>query len=260
MEIPFFKFEASGNNYLLLQEESVNRNFNIGNLITKMANKNYGIGSDGALILSNTYRPIPYVDIYNADGSKAELCINGLRIIGKYLFDTCFKNKTKIRLKTASGIYEVIHSSDNIIVKIKVTNTIKADTYQFNDKNYQLYFLSIGNHHIYIINNRNINPNFFKRQIGKHLSQKFNSNVGLITPISKNAFSIITYERGSNITLSCGSNICGATYLLKVKKLIPENELIDVETLGGSVQTIINDNEVSYIGTANLICKGIYYI
>lgn len=260
MEIPFLKIEANGNNYLLVQEECVNKNLKINHLVTKMSNKNYGIGSDGVLILSNNYRPIPYVDIFNSDGSKASLCINGLRIVGKYLFDTKYKDKDNIKIKTDSGIYEVNNSIYNIIVKIKISNTIKEEDYYFQHKKYHLYFLNIGNNHVYLINNGSINENYFKKTLGKHLSKQFDCNVGLITPINQYYFSIITYERGSKLTLSCGSNICGATFLLKEKGLIKENENIDVETLGGNLNVKINDDEVLYIGGTNLICKGIYFL
>ncbi len=259
MEIPFIKLEANGNNYLLIQEECVNKNLNISHLIAKMASRNYGIGSDGALILSNNYRPIPYVEIYNSDGSKASLCVNGLRIVGKYLFDTKYKDKESIKIKTDSGIYEILNSLNNIIVKVKITNTFDEENYFFMQKKYHLYFLSIGNNHVYLIN-KTINPNYFKRVLGKHLSEQFDCNVGLITPISPYAFSIITYERGSKVTQSCGSNICGASWLLKEKGYIEPNCDIDVETLGGNLTVRIENDEVQYSGTTNLICKGTYYL
>ncbi|HEY8365434.1 MAG TPA: hypothetical protein VIK84_07645, partial [Haloplasmataceae bacterium] len=102
--------------------------------------------------------------------------------------------------------------------------------------------------------------NVFKRTLGKHLSSKFDCNVGLITPIHPYLFSIITYERGSKITKSCGSNICGAAWLLKEKKLIRTNEDIEVETLGGYITVKIIDDEIFISGNTNLICKGTYYL
>ncbi|QVK18755.1 diaminopimelate epimerase [Mycoplasmatota bacterium] len=260
MEIPFVKFEANGNNYLLILDECVNKNLHIGRLIEKMSNKNFGIGSDGALILSNKYRPIPYVKIYNSDGSKASLCVNGLRIVSKYLFDTKYKEKQKLKIKTDSGIYETMNTLNNIIVKVKISNTFKEENYYFYGKKFHLYFLNIGNNHLYLINNGDIGYHFFKRTLGRHLCQHFNCNVGLITPNNPNSFSIITYEKGSKLTLSCGSNICGATMLLKEIDKINEDEEIEVETLGGLTTVQIIHDEVLYCGKARLVCKGTYYV
>jgi len=260
MEIPFFKLEANGNNYLLIQEECINKNLNINHLVTRITNKNYGIGSDGVLVLSKNYRPIPYIEIYNSDGSKANLCINGLRIVAKFLFDTKYTDKEKIKIKTYSGIYEVVNSLYNIIVKIKILNTINKKEYNFHHKKYLLHFLNLGNNHAYIINKGKFNEKYFRRTLGKQISKEFDCNVGLVKPINPYFFSIITYERGSNLTMSCGSNICGATFLLKEQGLIKENKNIDVETLGGNLTVNIKENEVNYIGNTNLICKGLYYL
>lgn len=260
MEIPFIKMEANGNNYLLILEESISKNININHLVSKMSNKYYGIGSDGALILSNSYRPIPYVEIYNSDGSKANFCVNGLRIVSKYLFETKFIDKNSIKIKTDANIHETIKIDNKIIVKVKSPKTYNSDVYYFNNKKYELFFLDIGNKHVYIINNGLKNINFFKNVLGRQLSQRFDSNIGLITPISSNSFSIITYERGSRLTKSCGSNICGAVALLNEKQIIDKNSDIDVDTLGGMVKCKIIDDEIEYTGTINLICKGTFYL
>jgi len=260
MEIPFIKMEANGNNYLLLLEESMNKNLNVSHLISRMSNKNFGIGSDGALILSNTYRPIPYVEIYNSDGTKAKLCINGLRIVSKYLFETKYKVKETIKIKTDSGIYETTNSDQSIIVKVKTVNEYETESFYFNNKKYELIFLDMGNSHIYIINNGSININYFKNVLGRQLSKRFDANVGLITPNNPTSFSIITYERGSKLTLSCGSSICGGASILFDKELIEKNQWINVETLGGLVECRVNETEIEYKGLVNSICKGTYYL
>ncbi len=260
MEIPFIKYEANGNNYLLILEECVNHNLQISHLVSKMSNKNFGIGSDGVLILSHTYRPIPYVEIYNSDGSKASLCVNGLRIVSKYLFETKFKDKENLKIKTDSGIYETSNTLNNIIVKVKIMNTLKEENYYFNQIKYHLYFVNIGNNHVYLINDQGIKRDFFKDTLGRHLSHHFDANIGLITLKNSQSFSIITYERGSKVTLSCGSNICGATMLLKEKLLISENQDVDVETLGGMLTVKVENDEIQYCGNTNLICKGTYFL
>ncbi len=260
MEIPFYKLEANGNDYLLILEECVNKNIHVGHLISKMSDKNYGIGSDGAIILSSHYRPIPYMEIYNNDGNKVALSINGLSIVSKYLFDTKYKDKEFIKIKTDTGIYEAMNTLNNIIIKVKITNTLKEEKYVLNQKQYQLYFNHIGNKQIYLINKGHINPYYFRRTLGKQLSQHYDCHVGLMTPHNPYSFSIMTYERGGKITQSCGSNICGGAMLLKEKELIKENEDIEVDTLGGNLMIKINNQEVLYCPTTSLICKGTYYI
>ncbi|MDF2700723.1 MAG: diaminopimelate epimerase [Haloplasmataceae bacterium] len=259
MEIPFIKMEANGNNYLLIQEECINKNINVSNLISKMSNKNYGIGADGALILSNTYRPIPYIEIFNSDGSKAKLCVNGLRIVSKYLFDTKINEKDTIKIKTDSGIYDILNVDNNIIVKLNSPNTYTEEIFYYNNKKYALLFLDIGNRNCYLINDGTINVNYFKNVLGRQLSLKYDANVGFITPLSKFSFSIITYERGSKLTLSCGSNICGAAAILEEKKMIERDTFVDVETMGGILKVKVNKNEIAFTGSINLICKGTFY-
>ena len=73
-------------------------------LALKLSNRNYGIGSDGLILIKSSDKADFYMDMYNADGSKGKMCSNGIRCVGKYVYDKGLTNKDKITVETGSGI------------------------------------------------------------------------------------------------------------------------------------------------------------
>lgn len=258
MKIHYTKMEANGNTYIIIEQKELNLSISLKKLALKISNTNYGIGSDGLIVIDSEYRPVPNARLFNSDGSEATLCGNGLRLVGKYLFDKIDKGKTILRIKTIQGIYTCINDH-NILIKIPAP--IIEDSFKtvINGKNILLFPVILGNKHIYIIN-QNINKYIYYSGSIKHILNKYQANVGIITLVNKKNINILTHELGSENNKSSGSNIAGAIGLLAKKNMICKDTYINVHTPGGTIHAkYTNDNSIISYGSINYICTGDYH-
>lgn len=117
----FTKMHGCGNDYVFINlfEEKIDDPKMISK---KISDRHYGIGSDGLITIGPSNNADFKMCIYNSDGSEAEMCGNGIRCVGKYVFDNGLTNKNKITIETLSGIKELKLN----IVNDKV-NTIEVD-------------------------------------------------------------------------------------------------------------------------------------
>lgn len=259
MDIPFVKIEVNKNAYAIIQNEIIHPNLNLNHLAYKMANKSTGISCDGVLIIDDHYKPIPTLTIFNSDGSEAMFSVHGLAATGYYLLNTKFKKNNVIKVKTNTGVYEITqHDDDTISVSIHVINYYHQEVTKINRSSINGYLIDIGNLNYYMINKRNMNHKQFKSQLGKHLSNKYHANVGLIDILNPNFIHVMTYEKGVGITNCSGSNICGAVYILNKEHLI--DDFIEIETMGGMVTCEVNNNQIIYKTNVSLVSKGVFYL
>ena len=117
----FTKMHGCGNDYVFINlfEEKID---NPKMISKKISDRHYGIGSDGLITIGPSNNADFKMCIYNSDGSEAEMCGNGIRCVGKYVFDNGLTNKNKITIETLSGIKELKLN----IINDKV-NTIEVD-------------------------------------------------------------------------------------------------------------------------------------
>ena len=97
----FTKMHGLGNDYLYVFGEVPE---NIEELSIKMSDRHFGAGSDGMIYISPSDRADFKMRIFNADGSEAKMCGNGVRCVGKYVYDKGYTDKTNLKIDTMSGI------------------------------------------------------------------------------------------------------------------------------------------------------------
>ena len=100
----FTKMHGLGNDYLYVYGPVPE---NIGELSVKLSDRHFGAGSDGMIYISPSERADFKMRIFNADGSEAKMCGNGIRCVGKYVFDKGVTDRTHLRIETLSGLREL---------------------------------------------------------------------------------------------------------------------------------------------------------
>ena len=224
--ISFTKMVASGNDFVVIDEEN-NKNIHFSTeRIKTICNRKYGIGADGLMILKNILADKPNVEFYNSDGSYGALCGNGSRCIIKYIDELFSKKKDIIRFifngKEYSGFiddngYPVFYLREPL--EININKKI-----EFNGEIISGDFIDINTPHFVI--NIDESTEFWGENpvldsikvfdIGKQIRyadefQPNGTNVNFIR-IRNNCISIRTYERGvEDETLSCGTGSVSAT-------------------------------------------------
>ena len=99
----FTKMQAFGNDYVYI--DAIHQELkNLPELARFVSDRHFGIGSDGLILIGSSDRADFRMNIYNADGSQAEMCGNGIRCVAKYVYDYGLTDKTEISVETLAGI------------------------------------------------------------------------------------------------------------------------------------------------------------
>ncbi len=119
----FTKMHGLGNDYLYVYGDVPQ---NIAELSTKLSERHFGAGSDGMIYICPSDTADFKMRIFNADGSEAKMCGNGIRCVGKYVYDKGYTDKTSLKVETLSGIKYVDLKTDNGKVKSVTVNMGKS--------------------------------------------------------------------------------------------------------------------------------------
>ena len=283
MTFEFTKCHGSGNDFILIDERQQERYFD-GEERRQMAqvlcNRQSGIGADGILFVQADKHADGRMVIYNADGSEASMCGNGLRCVARQLAETTGLDTMKIATK--GGVYDC-EKTEHFFENIDAYS-IRIDTVDFDPslllKNIehdeviaqQLDFLptdlvvsavSVPNPHIVS----------FRAQPDTSLLQTVGTacntdkthffdgiNVNFFTPISPDEIFVETFERGVGLTNACGTGMLAASLIAHLLQHIPEGRWIKVYNKGGMVHTRISKENESYVlelsGNATFLYDG----
>ena len=270
----FTKMHGLGNDYIYID---CTKNKNIidtpDELSKTLSDRHFGIGSDGIILICDSDKCDFKMRMFNADGSEAEMCGNGIRCVGKYVYDFGLTDKTNITIETKAGVKrlglnanngkvstvtvdmgEPILNKENIPVN---TNNGKFVELKVLDKDFIFTPVSMGNPHaITFINNLDL---FDIDKYGKivesdsHFPNK--TNVEFIEILDKNHIKMRVYERGTGETLACGTGACASVVASVLNNLT--DRTVNVKLLGGSLNINYNeDGHVYMTGEATTVFNG----
>ena len=257
----FTKMHGLGNDYLYVYGEVPE---NIEELSQKLSERHFGAGSDGMIYISPSKVADFKMRIFNADGSEAKMCGNGIRCVGKYVYDKGYTDKTHLKIETLSGIkYLDLQLSCG---KVKSVTVNMGTAIPENDKTLEvcgrevtLIPVSVGNPHAVIFVNDIENAPI--REVGPALEhhKEFPEgvNVEFVQIISPNELRMRVWERGSGITMACGTGAC-ATVMAAISKGVCERETpVSVYLDGGTLKIQMDyDNNVTMTGPATTVYEG----
>jgi diaminopimelate epimerase len=255
MKQDFYKYQGTGNDFVIIDNrKQIFENDNV-KLIAQLCDRRFGVGADGLILLGNHQTADFNMIYFNADGNESSMCGNGGRCLvafAKYLNII----KSEATFEAIDGMHHAFIEND--IVKLQMQN---VSDLQRND---DYVFLDTGSpHHVEFNNN-------LKQLDVKHTGEKIRystpyieagTNVNFVKKINDEIFAVRTYERGvEDETLSCGT---GVTAVAIAMSYIGETEknLLTIRTEGGDLQVSFqkNSNEfdnVWLIGPATLVFKG----
>ena len=258
----FTKMQGLGNDYLYIYGEVPE---NVSELAAKYSDRHFGVGSDGLIYISPSDVADFKMRIFNADGSEAKMCGNGIRCVGKYVYEKGYTDKTEITVETLSGIKTlylsvVFGGVKSVSVDMGKTTTENDVILRAADKDFTATPVSVGNPHIVIFvkDAENFPIEKYGKILEKH--EKFNGGVNVeFAEITDYGIRMRVWERGSGITLACGTGACAAVSAAVKKGLVPENEFITVRLDGGNLQVKNTDGQAVMTGGAEFVCEGETY-
>ncbi len=274
--IKFTKMHGLGNDYVYIDCMNGQKIKNISALAQFVSNRHFGIGSDGLILICKSDVADFKMRMFNYDGSEAEMCGNGIRCVGKFVYDKGLTNKENITVETLAGIKklnfnikegkvqtvevdmgEPILEAENIPV-ISSESPVKNLKIQLEDKEFIFTCVSMGNPHAITIVDDVKNFNIEKYgpilEVDSHFPKR--ANIEFIELVDKNNIKMRVWERGAGETLACGTGACASVVACNLNDYI-ESEA-NVELLGGTLNIKWNkeNNHVYMTGTATTVFEG----
>lgn len=272
----FTKMQGAGNDYIYVNcfEETVE---NPTETAIRVSDRHFGIGADGLVLICPSEKADFFMDIYNADGSRAKMCGNATRCVAKYVYDNKMTDKTEIALETLSGIKRIkITVKDGKAVAARVNmgapilngreiptkfdgETVVSQKLTVDDKAYAVTCVSMGNPHcvLYTDDVRALDLPRIGPKFENHEMFPDRINTEFVHIVSETEFDMRVWERGSGETLACGTGACAATVASILNGYCKRDTEIKVNLLGGTLY--INwtaDGDVYMTGPAETVCTG----
>lgn len=271
----FIKYQSLGNDFILFDwyQESLARIDAIiqpsqwAETVRLLCNRHTGIGADGVLILKNNLHVNqPEMIIYNADGSHALMCMNGLRCVAHYLFTTYAPHQEwSIRIGTQQAQCSATYHNNTILITTNIANNTYygTTTIQVDHKSLEGHIVSVGNPHFIIYQETTLSwLEKYGSIIEHHKKFPEKTNVEFLWNITESNmphqhYYILVHERGCGITQACSSGVAASLVALINTHHIKPNELVTISMPGGSVTGCVNcKNNVILTAQAHLVFKG----
>jgi len=274
----FVKMHGAGNDYVYVDcfRQKIE---DPEKLAIEVSDRNFGIGGDGLILIEPSKHADVKMRMFNADGSEAEMCGNGIRCVAKYAFDHGLVDTTEIDVETGAGVLSlVMYPNDhNLIDKVRVNmgkprlkredlpmigpaqEQVVNFALEVIDQTFQITCVSMGNPHcvIYVDDLDNFPVRKYGYAIENHELFPKRINVEFVEIISPNEVRQRTWERGAGETLACGTGSSAVT-VAGVLTGRTEGKLLN-HLLGGNLEMEWDgENEVFMTGPAVEVFCGEY--
>ncbi len=279
--IKFTKMEGLGNDYVYIDATHQELD-NVQDLAKFVSNRHFGIGSDGLILIKNSKKADFRMQMFNSDGSEAEMCGNGIRCVGKFVYDKGLTKKKELTIETLAGIKSLKLNVENEKVKTvevdmgepileaKEIPVKNAKEFKIKDKTFykvnleidkdlrQLTCVSMGNPHavdfvedVSSIDIEKVGPMV---ECDEHFPNKVNAE--FIEIVDKNHIKMRVWERGAGETLACGTGACASVVASTLNGYTDRK--VEVELLGGKLDIYWNkeNNHVYMTGPATTVFEG----
>lgn len=273
--IKFTKMHGLGNDYVYIDaiSQNIERKSELAQFVS---NRNFGVGSDGLILIERSTVADFKMTMFNSDGSQAEMCGNGIRCVAKFVYDKKMTDKTTLKIETLAGIKileldiekgevkkvrvdmgEPILEAEKIPV-ISTENPVKNLVLTAKDKEFKFTCVSMGNPHaITIVEDT---EKFDVKKYGEELEvdKAFprRTNVEFVQIVDKNTIKMRVWERGAGETLACGTGACATAVACNLNGLTDRK--VTIELLGGNLEIEWNkeNNHVYMTGPATTVFEG----
>lgn len=277
MKLSFTKMHGCGNNYIYFNCFN-NEVPNPEKLAIKLSDYHFGIGGDGIILICKSDIADAKMRMFNADGSEGKMCGNGIRCVGKYLYDYgMVKNKTEVKVETLSGVKKLQLGIENNKVK-----TVRVDMgaamlhpkdipvyldgdkivdapIVIDEKVYHITCVSIGNPHCVVFVKEDIETIDLER-----IGPKFENNplfpervnTEFVNVMPDGTLKMRVWERGSGETWACGTGACAVGVTAVLEGLFKKGEDIIIHLRGGDLIVNYTDKTVLMTGPATTVFEG----
>ena len=251
----FTKMHGCGNDYIYVDgaREQISQDKK-PDIVKRLSDRHFGIGGDGVIFINPSTEADFEMEMYNADGSRAEMCGNGIRCVAKFVYDKGLTDKTSISIISCGNMkYLDLTVEDGKVSTVKVNmgspiikatdipvisdrKEVIAEPIEVEGKTYKMTCVSMGNPHAVIFMGEiselpleQIGPSF-----ENHVRFPKRINTEFVKVIDEETVEMRVWERGTGETLACGTGACATVVACVLNGLTKEK--VTVKLLGGNLQ------------------------
>lgn len=274
--LQFTKMHGLGNDYVYM--DAINQKIEKRSELAKfVSDRHFGIGSDGLILICPSEKADFRMQMFNQDGSEAEMCGNGIRCVGKFVYDKGLTNKETITVETLAGIKTLVMTAKNGKIEtarvdmgkpilepekipvISDENPVKNLKLNEGEKEFTFTCVSMGNPHAVTFIKEDVNKFDIckygaKLEINNVFPKK--ANIEFINVIDDKTLKMRVWERGAGETLACGTGACASVVAAILNGYTKRD--VTVHLLGGDlkIKWDENDNHVYMTGPAATVFEG----
>ena len=252
----FTKMQGLGNDYVYVNcfKEKIE---DPSALAVRISDRHFGVGSDGLILINPSKVADCEMEMYNADGSRGEMCGNGIRCVGKYMYDYGLTDKEAISVETLAGIkYLQFFIENGKVAKVKVDmgspilTPAEIPVVAEGERAVDEPIVVDGTEYLPI---EKIGPLF-----EKHERFPNRVNTEFVKVLDRNTVEMRVWERGSGETLACGTGACATAVACILNGLTEEK--VTVKLLGGDLEIEWDreKNKVFMTGPAKVVFDGVW--
>lgn len=269
----FTKMHGAGNDYIYVYTPECPIE-NPAEVSVALSRPHFGIGSDGLILIGKSDVADFSMHIYNNDGSEAMMCGNGTRCVGKYVYDHQLTDKTTVTLETLSGIKTIqlqlgedgkVSSATvdmgeprtEVPSQFLIANTVAVRNNLFNVGGYEGTFVSMGNPHfvIFVPEVMDVDLPVVGKKLEFDPAFPERCNIEFVTRRPDGTLRMRVWERGSGITLACGTGACATAVAAALTG--HAGRISDIEMDGGTLHIEwCDDNHIYMTGPAVTVFEG----
>lgn len=273
--IPFTKMQGCGNDYVYV--DCMDRALpNPAALSVRLADRHFGVGGDGLILICPSETADARMRMFNADGSEGRMCGNGVRCVGKYLYDSGIARRETVTVETPAGIKELrLQMRDGQAVGAEVDmgkprlrparvpvrlpgERVVAVQAPIGGQNYRITCVSMGNPHCVVFGEdpdrlplERVGPRFEHDPLFPE-----GVNAEFVQVIDPRTLKMRVWERGSGETLACGTGACASVVAAVLNGCCPMGEAITVRLRGGELVVRWTEQGVRMAGPAVTVFTG----
>ena len=275
VEINFWKMHGLGNDYIVIDNmDGKLDGEDVGKIAEILCKRRFSVGADGLLLVCDSSAADVKMRIFNADGSEAEMCGNGIRCLAKYCYEKNIVKKTMLKIETLAGIKTVwLDVEDGNIRSVTVNmgspiferpqipmvgeGRCIEEELEVEGEKFKITCLSMGNPHcvIFVDSVDDFPVEKFGPRIENHPVFPNRTNVEFVQVIENDEIKIRVWERGVGETLACGTGACAAVVAANLTGKTSSGCFVHL--LGGDLKIEYKSNGILMSGAAEKSFEGI---
>jgi diaminopimelate epimerase len=224
----FTKMHGIGNDYVYVSTFDQRLPADPAKLAVAVSDRHYGIGGDGLILIMPSERADARMRMFNADGSEGEMCGNGIRCVAKYLYDQGLARKSRVTVETGRGVLTLdleveggsvrrvrVNMGTPIFDPVRIPTLLPGEPpidapIRVDDRELAVTAVSMGNPHavVYVDDAAEFPLEALGPRLEHHPAFPRRVNVHIVEVLGPGEVRMRTWERGSGITLACGTGAC----------------------------------------------------